>query len=159
MNKLKRHQAGIAMVEFSIVGSLFLLLLFAIMEMAIFVFHLQAMNDISRRAARIAAVCVVNDDNIKNLALSEGAPPGFSIDNIQIDYLDATGAKILAPIVDHVDIRYVQATISNFNYGFTQLLNFLGENGLIEVPEFRTVLPAESLGLLRSNDPNEKTDC
>ena len=159
MNKLKRHQAGITLVEFSIVGSLFLLLLFAILELAVFVYHLQSMNDISRRTARIAVVCVVNDPDIKSLALTEGVPPRFTGDNIQIDYLDGNGIIIPDPIANHINIRFVQAQIVDFNYGFTQLLNFLGDNGIVQIQHFRTVLPVESLGVLRSNDPDEKTDC
>ncbi|MGR5537410.1 TadE/TadG family type IV pilus assembly protein [Vibrio campbellii] len=160
MKKLKRHQAGITMVEFSIVGSVFFLLLFAIFELAIFAYHLQLMNDISRRAARLAAVCVVNDPDIKPLALSEGAPPGFEEANIEVRYL-----KLEEPDNDdgdeetkHQDIRYVQARIVNFDYGFL-LLKFLGENGIVPIQDFRTVLPAESLGVLRSDDKNKKTDC
>lgn len=155
MRKLRRHQTGITLVEFSIIGSLFLLLLFAILELAIYVYQLQSMNDISRRTARIAAVCVVNDEDIKTLALSEGAPPGFTADNIQIDYLDKTGS----PALSHQDIRFVQARIVNFTYGFTQLLNFLGENGIVQVQDFKTVLPAESLGVLRSDTSTDKTEC
>lgn len=159
MRKLKRLQAGITLVEFSIIGSLFLLLLFAILELAIYVYHLQSLNDISRRTARIAAVCLVNDEDIKPLALSEGAPPGFTAENIDISYLKSTGEKLLSPIEDHVDIRFVQAKIINFNYGFTQLLNFLGENGIVQVQDFKTVLPAESLGILRLDDLTKKTVC
>ncbi|MGR5449462.1 TadE/TadG family type IV pilus assembly protein [Vibrio sp. PNB22_3_1] len=154
MKKLKRHQAGITMVEFSIVGSVFFLLLFAIFELAIFAYHLQLMNDISRRAARLAAVCVVNDPAIKQLALSEGAPPGFEEANIEVLYLKADGGEA----TKHQDIRYVQARIDNFDYGFL-LLKFLGENGIVPIQDFRTVLPAESLGVLRSDDQNKKTDC
>ncbi len=159
MRKLKRHQTGITLVEFSIIGSLFLMLLFAILELAIYVYHLQSMNDISRRAARIAAVCVVNDPDIKPLALTESAPPGFTAENIQVDYLDTTGSVITDPVASHQNIRFVQAKIINFTYGFTQLLNFLGENGIVQIQNFRTVLPIESLGVLRSNNPDEKTDC
>ncbi len=159
MRALKRHQTGITLVEFSVVGSLFLLLLFAILELAIYVFHLQTMNDISRRTARIAAVCVVNDPNIKSLALTESAPSGFTADNIQIDYLDATGKVMTDPVSNHQNIRFVQAKVINFTYGFTQLLNFIGENGIVQVQDFKTVLPAESLGILRSNNPDEKTSC
>ncbi len=159
MMKLKRHQTGIALVEFSIVGSLFFLLLFAIFELAIYVYHLQSMNDISRRAARIAAVCVVNDPDIKPLALTENVPPSFTADNIQVDYLDETGSVIADPVNSHQNIRFVQAKIINFTYGFTQVVNFLGESGVVQIQDFRTVLPIESLGVLRSSNPDEKTDC
>lgn len=159
MRKLKRHQTGITLIEFSIVGSVFLLLLLLIFELAIYVYQLQSINDISRRAARIAAVCVVNDPDIKQLALTENVPPGFSTDNILIEYLDGTGTTIANPVDNHINIRFVQATVVNFSYGFTQLLNLLGENGIVQVQDFRTVLPAESLGVLRSNNADEKTDC
>ena len=159
MRKLKRHQAGITLVEFSVIGSLFLLLLFAILELAIYVYQLQSLNDLSRRAARIAVVCVVNDPDIKTLALSEGAPQGFTEDNIQIDYLDSSGTMIADPVSNHQNIRFVRSQIINFSYGFTQLLNFLGENGVVQVQNFRTILPVESLGVLRDDDPNAKTDC
>lgn len=160
MKKLKRHQAGITLVEFSIVGSLFLLLLFAILELAVYVYQLQSLNDISRRTARIAVVCPVESpDDIKQLVLTEGVPPGFTGDNIQIDYLDGAGNVIADPVANHVSIRFVQAQIVNFSYGFTQILSFLGDNGIVQVQSFRTVLPVESLGVLRLNDPDEKTDC
>lgn len=159
MKKMKRSQAGITLVEFTIVASVLLLLLFAIIEIAIFAYSLQSMNDISRRTARIAAVCVVNDADIRTLALSEGAPNGFAAENIEISYLDASGSAIADPVTNHVNIHYVRARIVDFDYGFSGLLSFLGDSGIVPVPNFETILPAESLGVLRSNDPDAKTDC
>lgn len=159
MNTLPSKQSGITVIEFTILASVLLLLLFAVIEIAIFAYSLQSMNDISRRTARIAAVCVVNDSSIKTLALSEGAPSGFVADNIDFDYLDSAGSVLGDPVTNHASIHYVRARIIDFDYGFSGILSFLGDSGLVPVPDFQTILPAESLGVLRSNDPNEKTDC
>lgn len=155
----KSKQFGITLIEFSIVASVFLLILFAIFEIAIFAFSLQSMNDISRRTARIAAVCVVNDADIRTLALSEWVPKDFTVENIEITYLDANGTAVGDPVTNQSSVRYVQSRIVNFNYGFSGLLNFLGDNGIVIVPDFQTILPAESLGVLRLDDPDAKTDC
>ncbi|EKO3434516.1 pilus assembly protein [Vibrio fluvialis] len=159
MNQRRRKQDGLTVVEFSLVASVFLLILFAVIEVGIFVFQLQSLNDISRRAARIAAVCVVNDPDIKTLALSENTPIGFTGENIEIVYLKDDGSVVGDPIAQHSAIHYVRSKIINYNYGFSGILNFLGNNGLVPVPDFQTILPAESLGVLKVNDPNAKTDC
>lgn len=52
-----RCQLGITIVEFTVVASSLLLLVFAILELGYFTFNLQALNDLTRRAARIATVC------------------------------------------------------------------------------------------------------
>ncbi|MBY7804556.1 pilus assembly protein [Vibrio fluvialis] len=159
MKPLRKKQHGITVVEFSIVASVFLLILFAVIEIGIFVFQLQSMNDISRRAARLATVCVVNDPDIKALVLTEWTPNGFTRANIEITYLKADGAVVADPVVEHSSIRYVSARIVDYNYGFSGILTFLGNNGFVPVPNFQTILPAESLGVLKENDPNAKTDC
>ena len=55
MKKLRKQQ-GITIVEFTLVASTLLLLVFAILELGYFTFNLQALNDLTRRAARIATV-------------------------------------------------------------------------------------------------------
>lgn len=159
MKKVNRSkQSGLAAVEFTILASVLLLILFAIFEIGIYAFSLQKLNDVSRRAARIATVCVVNDGNIKSLALSEGGIAGLSEDNIEIRYLDSSGANVSDPEGSHVDIHYVSAQIVNFDYSFTVLFNLLDGNGIFRVPEFRTILPAESLGVLKI-DSSDKEPC
>lgn len=161
-----RKQKGITLVEFSILASVFLLILFAVIEIGIFAFQLQAMNDISRRVARIAAVCPVGTDiNIKALGLTEQVPSGmfaanqFSSANLAIDYLNNIGDEVETPLSNQQNIHFVRVRIVNFNYGFSGLLNFLGDNGTLAVPDFQTILPAESLGNLRINGTEEKTNC
>lgn len=162
----RSRQQGITLVEFSILASVFLLIMFAVIEIGIFAFQLQAMNDISRRTARVAVVCPVGTDvNIKSLAFTEQIPTGmfatnqFDDDNIEIDYLNNSGIKVETPFDNQGDIHYVRVRIVDFNYGFSGLLNFLGDNGTLSVPQFETILPAESLGNLRIDGSDEKTTC
>ncbi|MBD0787529.1 pilus assembly protein [Vibrio sp. Y2-5] len=145
-----RNQYGITIVEFTLVASTLLLLVFAILELGYFTFNLQALNDLTRRAARIATVCQVDDgDVIKSLALSEFVPKGFTNANLAIDYLDADGKPVPNILADDAPIRFVRAQVVEYNYGLSGILNFLGDNGVISVPAFETVLAAESLGVGR----------
>ncbi len=153
-----RRQLGITIVEFTVVASSLLLLVFAILELGYFTFNLQALNDLTRRAARIATVCQVDDgDVIRSLALSEFVPKGFTNANLAIDYLDADGKSVPNIFADDAPIHYVKAEVVDYNYGFSGILNFLGDNGVISVPAFETVLAAESLGIGRT-DPSTGDD-
>ncbi len=159
MNKYNK-QKGITLVEFTIVGSTVLLIIFAILELGVFIFNLQSINDLTRRTARIAAVCQVNDPEIVELALSERAPQGLTAENIVIDYLDSNGGSVPDPSNNYDEIYYVKVKV-DYNYGFSGVLNFLGNNGVITTPKFETILAAESLGVERlSSDGEERyTDC
>ncbi|MBY7816485.1 pilus assembly protein [Vibrio fluvialis] len=163
MTARKNKQSGLSLVEFTIVAAVLFTVLFAIIEVGVFAYSMQSLNDITRRAARLAAVCQVKDSaNVVDLALSEGAPSGFASSNLIIEYLDEDGAKVADPPEDHyIDIRYVKAKVKDYNYTFLGLLGFLGDSGAISSPEFETTLPAESLGIMRpgSSDPDNKTDC
>lgn len=166
MRTYPSKQKGITIVEFSILASVFLLILFAIVEIGIFAFQLQSMNDLTRRTARISVVCPVGTaENIKTLALSENIPYGlfsgdeFTEDNLDIQYLDNAGNAIEEPALNQGQIHFIKTRIVAFNYGFSGLLNFLGDNGIVDVPEFETILPAESLGVLRIDGTDVKTNC
>lgn len=158
-----KKQKGITLAELTIVSSSVLLLIFAILELGVFVFNMQLLNDLTRRTARIATVCQVDDahlEQILNLALSEKEPVKFTKDNLLIEYLNQDGGTISDPDADFESIYYVRSKVVNFTYGFTGILNFLGEKGIINIPPFQTVLSAESLGIERPDDEGEKyTEC
>ncbi len=160
--KITSKQKGITLVEFTIVASTVLLLIFAILELGVFIFKMQTLNDLTRRAARVATVCQVTATNIYDLASSEGVPDGFTKDNLVIEYLDSNGRKITNPLPtsqggNHDDIRFVSARVEDYDYGFTGVLNFLGENGVVEMPEFKTVLASESLGVERIDEDGNQS--
>lgn len=154
--KLYRKQQGVTVVEFSVVASMLLLLIFAILELGYFTFSMQALNDLTRRAARIATVCKVGDEDIKPLALAEHVPKNFTSENLSIDYLDADGQVVTNISATNADIHYVRAKVVNYNYGFSGILNFLGDQGVITVAPFETVLAAESLGMGRPDPVTNK---
>ena len=52
-------------------------------------------------------------------------------------------------------IRFVRARVVNYQYQFDSLLSFLGNNGLLTMPEFQTTLPAESLGVVRPREDDD----
>ncbi len=159
MNIHKRRQRGITIIEFTIVCSTMLLIIFAIIELGVFTFNLQALNDVSRRTARIATVCPVSEgDLIKQLALQrEPKPPNLGADNLTISYLtidgsdaDADGNGVFSSS-EHGEIKFIHVQVDDYNYGFSGILRFLGQQGVITLPKFETVLAAESLGIERPN--------
>ncbi|EPA8366194.1 TadE family protein [Vibrio fluvialis] len=160
--KRKGTQQGVTIIEFTVVSAVTLLLIFAILEAGYFVFSMQSLNDLTRRTARIAAVCQVDQlDKVKSLALSEKAPLGITSANLQVTFLDREGEEVDDPSADHSSIYYVRAGIINYQFGFTGILSFLGNNGLLTIPPFQTILPAESLGIERPDavgDP-QYADC
>lgn len=150
--KIVRNQRGITVVEFTLVASSLLLLIFAILELGYFTFNMQALNDLTRRTARIATVCQVSDEDVaRELALSEFIPNGFTKENLVIDYLDGSGQPLSKAdaLLKNAPIHFVRAKVEGYNYGFSGILNFLGDNGVITVPSFETVLAVESLGVGR----------
>ncbi len=67
-----KRQHGVYAVEFAIVAGLFLVLLFAVIEIGRMMYTFSVLNEASRRAARLAVVCQTDDTDIKNMALFYG---------------------------------------------------------------------------------------
>ena len=148
------RQKGIALVEFAIVGSLALMMIFAVLEIARAVFVVNALTAATRRGARVAAVCPVNDPAIAQVATftAPGAGNtspivgGLDTTDFVLEYLDRTGAVIPAPADNFSLIRYIQVRVVNFEH--VLLIPFA--NFAFTMPEFSTRLPRESLGIPRS---------
>ena len=144
----RNNQKGITIVEFTLVASTVLLVIFAILEVGYFIFNMQVLNDLTRRTARISAVCKISDtDKIIELAFSEKEPQGFTSDNLSIEYLDINGIVVKDTTGDYEDIEFVKASVTNYDYGFSGILRFIGEEGVISLPNFQTILPVESFGV------------
>ncbi len=141
-----RSQKGVYAVEFAIVAGIFMLLLFAIIEIGRLMFTYNVLHEASRRAARIAVVCRVDDVDIANMSLFDGVNliPNLSSANLVISYLTKEGAEPLTPL----GIEIVRAEISNYQH------NFLvpGLYRIINSPTFTTNLPRESLGVYHVED-------
>ncbi len=152
MRIIKARQKGVAVLEFTIVSTVLLLLLFAIVELGKFMFSLQALNEITRRAARLATVCYVIDNttlNSSSFGATYEVPIDLSTLSLSIEYLDDSGTVITNPSSDAniIDVRYVRAEITGFSYTFSILGSIFGT--LNNIDAFETTIPSESLGVYR----------
>ena len=153
MRAFARDESGLTAVEFSVVGLVFFIVLFGVFEVARAMFTFNALDEATRRGARMAAVCVVNDPAIAEVAVfnqSGGGAnsvlvPGLTTANIQVDYLDVDGGPIGDPNANFLNIEYVQVSIVNFQHELIIPTKFV----TIPSPDFRAILPRESLGVSR----------
>ena len=144
-------QSGIALVEFAIVGAVAIMMIFTVLEIARAIFVVNALTEATRRGARVAAVCPINDPAIAQVATFNAPGTGSSIvyqldtTDFVLEYLDLGGAVIGDPVGNFNLIRYVQVRVVDFEH---QLLIPFAQ-ATFTMPEFTTTLPRESLGVPR----------
>jgi Flp pilus assembly protein TadG len=145
---MRRDQTGTTTVEFAIVGAVFFMLLFGVIEFGRALFVANALDESTRRGARLAAVCPVGDPMPAQAAILAGTDgvslisPDLTVANVAIAYLDVNGAPVANPAVNLAAIRYVRTSIVNFQQQL--LIPFIMPSFLM--PSFAATLPAESLG-------------
>lgn len=140
MNKMR----GVVMIEFAIVGAVLLTVIFGCLEFGRATYALAALNEGTRRAARLAAVCPINDPVIVPAVNFMGIS-GFNASNVSVNYLDASGASLGAgPSASSV--YYVQVSVAG---SIPLAIPFLSE---AIAPSFTVTLPAESLGITIAAD-------
>jgi Flp pilus assembly protein TadG len=154
-----RRQGGTTTVEFAIIGMVAMLCLLGVIEVSRLLFTINTLGEATRRGARLAAVCPVNDPAIAQMTVfnSSGGTNspiinGLSTANVQLEYLLADGTPMLST-TDFSDpanfglINYVRVQIVNYVYqwifpgGFT-----------FAMPPQPSTFPRESLGVPR-NEP------
>lgn len=151
---IPNRQKGIALVEFAIVGSIALLMIFAVLEISRAIFVANALTEATRRGARMAAVCPINDPAIAQVATFNAPGAGnispivkyLDTSDFVLEYLDRTGNVIGSPADNFQAIQYIQLRVVNFQHEL--LIPFA--NITFTMPEFSTRLPRESLGVPRS---------
>jgi Flp pilus assembly protein TadG len=145
---MRANQTGTTTVEFAIVASVMFMILFAVIEFGRVMFVANALDESTRRGARLAAVCPVGDPMPAQAAILAGTDGVSSIArdlttaNVTIAYLDVNGAPVPNPALNLAQIRYVRTSIANYRQRmFIPLImpSFL-------MPSFAATLPAESLG-------------
>lgn len=155
-NRLNK-QAGLASVEFAIVGLVALLVLFGVLEVARMMFTVNMLQEATRRAARVAAVCTVDNPAIARAALfnSSGSGTdspiinGLTAANIDIEYLDVAGNPVVGYATDddaYYSIEFVRVQIVNFQH---QMI-LPGLNLSFITRPYPTTLPRESLGIAKN---------
>lgn len=154
---ITKRETGITTVEFAIVASALFLMIFGVVEIGRAFYVYAMLDEVTRRAARLAVVCPVNDPAVPQMAVfnSSGDPSdsslvyGLTPAHIVIDYIDAANNVIASPAnpASFIQIRYVRARIVGFDH--TVAVPFVMGLGSIRMPEFESVLPRESLGIPR----------
>jgi hypothetical protein len=140
MKKLR----GVVMVEFAIVGAVLLMVIFGCLEFGRATYAFAALNEGTRRAARLAAVCPINDPVIVPAVNFLGVY-GFSASNVNVKYLDVNGAP-LGGTPAASTVYYVQVNVAG---SIPLAIPFLSET---LSPSFTVTLPAESLGVTIAPD-------
>ncbi len=149
-----RRQCGTTTVEFAIIGTVLMVVVFAVIEFGRALFVVNVLTEATRRGARMAAVCPVGDPKPAQVAVfangGANSPivPGLTTGNVQVQYLDTNGAVIAAPATaaGFSLIRYVRVGI----VGFTQTLLIPLHVTAVPLSGFSTTLPRESLGVYPS---------
>jgi len=152
--KSKRRQSGLTTVEFSIVALVLFVVLFGVFEVARMMWVFNALDEVTRRGARLAAVCEVDDPAIRQIAIFNASGdigpsqliPGLTTGNVELNYLDIDGTTLADPADDDFGaIEFVQVAITGFQHQVLIPTLFW----TMQTPPFRTTLPRESLGVSR----------
>lgn len=148
-----KGQKGFSTVEFAIVAAVLLTVILGVIDISRLFFSVAALSEGTRRGARMAAVCPVNDPAIALAAVFGGSGDspivgGLRTDHVDVDYLDESGAPIPdpSPGAGFKAIEYVRVRL---NGGFQLRSVIPGFSRLIPLPDFEATLPRESLGIPR----------
>jgi len=148
---------------------LFFLILFGIVEIGRALFVWNGLADITRRAARIAAVCPPNDPDITRVAIynavTDGSDSsiiqGLNPADIRLRYFASDMTPELNPetTTGFSNVRYVQASIIGGEDGYQHQMLIPTLNIKLTPPDFATTVPAESLGRWKDAAGNVYNDC
>lgn len=146
-----RQQQGTTTVEFAFVGLIFLTMLLASIEVGRGMYVSNTLEEVTRRGARVAAVCPINHPDVVRTAVFAGAgstaggsPVLYGLDagNIQVEYLSENGL----PAGGYDDARFVRVEVSNYSYPLIYPF------GTIDMGTYSTTIPTESLGYVPELD-------
>ena len=146
-----KRQQGLTSVEFALIGLLAMIVMFGVIEIGRLAFVFNALEEATRRGARVAAVCQVNDPGIAEVAIfnpsgggaNSALVAGLTTADVVVEYLNQAGATIGDPIGNFALIRFVRVSINAFNHQL--LIPLMG--GALTLPNSVSTLPRESLGV------------
>jgi Flp pilus assembly protein TadG len=144
IKSLRSDQRGATLVEFAIGATVFLTVMFAVLEFGRALWVHNALTDAARRGARYAVIHTAADaDSVKNVVV----------------YGDPAGGT--QPVVTNLTTANVNVTYSNFGleggtasvsitgYQFQFVLPLVSTS--IQMPSYTTTLTGESAGLIPPN--------
>lgn len=149
---MRRHQKGLATVEFAVAGTAVLIVLFSCLEISRALYVWNTLGEATRRAARLGAVCPPNHASVLAAALlndpggstDSGIIKNLSTANVSVTYTDANGDTTATLS----DMAYVTVSITGFQH--TLMIPFITQT--LTVPPFSTTVPRESLGYVPDTD-------
>jgi Flp pilus assembly protein TadG len=151
------QQRGLSTVEFAVVGAVVFVVLFGVIEAGRAGFARAMLEEGARRAARLGAVCPVDDPYVAAAARFAEADwgarllPGVTAAQVAVQYLDVDGVPVNDPIADFTAIGFVRVSISG--YALPLFVPFLD---LVYRPDaVSSIQPAESFGV----SPTEILPC
>jgi Flp pilus assembly protein TadG len=147
-------ERGAALFEFAIVATVFLTMIFGVLEFGRLFWTHNALRDATRRGARYATIrkndsagiqavkyMVVYGDPNANPATATPVVPGLTASNVAVEYQNYSGVLLSS-----------RATVSIINYQFQFAVPLVG--GTKTMPAYRTSLPGESAGFVPCDVPS-----
>ncbi len=142
---------GLSTVEFALVAGVLFIMIFGVIEVSRAFFVASLLDEATRRGARMAAVCPVNDPAIAQAAAFDSALiPDLDPSDFAVEYLDATGSVVASPGTNTGFrlIRYVRVRVVGYQH--QMYIPFAIALTPFAMPEFSASLPRESLGIPRT---------
>lgn len=140
----RKDERGASLVEFAIGATVFLTVMFAVVEFGRALWVHNALADAARRGARYAVVnSSANPTAVKNVVVY-GNPAGGTkplVDNLTVNNVDV--------VYSNYSLGNGTATVSINAYEFDFVLPLVSTS--IQMPAYSTTLTAESVGLVPPN--------
>ena len=152
-----RRQKGTTTVEFAIVAAVLFFMIFGVFEVGRGYYTYSMLDEVTRRGARLAAVCPINDPAVAQMAIFNASGDGSNSNlvsgltpgHVVIEYLNANGNVVANPAdpANFLQIRYVRSRVVGYQHNVS--LPFIVGLTSVTMPEFESILPRESLGIPR----------
>ena len=153
-------QRGLSTVEFALVVNVVLILMFAVFEVGRAYFVYATLDEVTRRGARVAVVCPINDPAIGQMAIfntsgnsaASSLVSGLTPGHIAVEYLDQDSTVVGNPAeaAGFIRVRYVRVRVVGYQHQMQ--VPFVSGITNFFMPEFSAVLPRESLGIPREGN-------
>ena len=140
----RRRERGSTLVEFAIGATVFLTVMFAVLEFGRALWVHNALADAARRGARYAVVHPDTDSVAVRNVVVYGDPAGGS--SPLVDNLTTTNVNVT---YSGFGLSGGTATVSITNYQFKFVLPIVSTS--IQMPSYSTTLTGESAGLIPAN--------
>lgn len=139
-NRKNSNQRGATLVEMAIAGSVFLTVLFALLEFSRLLWTHNALSDAARNGARYAAISTQNTANVQNMVVYGTTSPAG--DAKPVVYGLTTGNVVVS--YSGFGVKQGSVTVRITNYRFNFVVPLIGTS--LTLPDYKATLTGESAG-------------